>query len=270
MRLTRLVRSVFHAVGLDLTRYTPPGPPAPPPPSADQQAFAALLRLKHQSADDEAQCFLTFCAAHLHESQAQLLQDLFVQYQLGEQRGGYFVEFGATDGRTINNTYALEHTWGWTGIVAEPARAWHPALKANRPHCAIDTRCVWSTSGESLIFNEVVAAPEYSTIDAYSAGDMHRTLRGQGTAYLVETVTLHDLLAEHQAPRRIDYLSIDTEGSELAILQAFDFTAWDIGLLTVEHNYTPAREALHALLIAQGYTRRFPEFSRFDDWYVRA
>ena len=89
-----------------------------------------------------------------------------MQWVLGERRGGFFVEFGATDGRTINNTCALEVTWGWRGIVAEPARCWHAALKEHRPACAIDTRCVWVRSGESMDFREVVDRPEFSTIGA--------------------------------------------------------------------------------------------------------
>jgi len=71
------------------------------------------------------------------------------------------------------------------------------------------------------------------------------------------------------APRRIDYLSIDTEGSELDILQALDFSAWEIRLLTVEHNHTPKRQAIHDFLASKGYRRKFETLSNVDDWYVR-
>lgn len=52
---------------------------------------------------------------------------------------------------------------------------------------------------------------------------MHSNLRKKGKNYHVETVSLLDLLNEHNAPYEIDYLSIDTEGSEFDILKAFDF-----------------------------------------------
>jgi hypothetical protein len=110
----------------------------------------------------------------------------------------------------------------------------------------------------------------HSTIDAYSDGDMHAESRRGGTRYEVETVSLNDLLAQHGAPQRIDYLSVDTEGSELDILRAFDFDAWEVGLITVEHNYTPRREGLFELLTAKGFRRKFAALSRADDWYVRA
>jgi len=57
----------------------------------------------------------------------------------------------------------------------------------------------------------------------------------------VETVSLNDLLLSQAAPPRIDYISIDTEGSELAILEAFDFARWDVRLFTIEHNLTMRR-----------------------------
>jgi len=85
----------------------------------------------------------------------------------------------------------------------------------------------------------------------------------------VSTVSLNDLRLQGSAPQRIDYMSIDTEGSELVILEAFDFDRWDVRSISVEHNWTPQRDELHALLTAQGYRRRWPELSRFDDWYVR-
>jgi hypothetical protein len=85
----------------------------------------------------------------------------------------------------------------------------------------------------------------------------------------VTTVSLNDLLAHWNAPRRIDYLSIDTEGSELDILQALDFGAWEIRLMSVEHNHTPKRGEIHDFLASKGYRRKFETLSNVDDWYVR-
>ena len=72
---------------------------------------------------------------------SQLKQDLFVLLETGFKRGGYFVEFGATNGIDLSNTYLLEREFGWTGILAEPATAWHEALQRNR-NAIIDTDCV--------------------------------------------------------------------------------------------------------------------------------
>jgi FkbM family methyltransferase len=199
-------------------------------------------------------------------SKAQLKQDIFVLSELDCKTGGYFVEFGATNGVDLSNTYLLETKFGWTGILAEPARVWHDALVANRK-CCISFDCVWSKSHEELEFNEVGAA-DLSTIDVFSNGDEHAKIRKEGKKYNVYTVSLLDLLRKYKAPKEIDYLSIDTEGSEFEILNAFDFDAYKIKIITCEHNYTPMREKIYDLLTSKGYTRKFPNLSRFDDWYV--
>jgi hypothetical protein len=77
-----------------------------------------------------------------------------------------------------------------------------------------------------------------------------------------------DLLIEHKAPRVVDYLSIDTEGSEFDILENFDFESYKFKIITCEHNYTPMREKLSALLQNNGYQRKYEDISQFDDWWV--
>jgi len=200
------------------------------------------------------------------KSKSQLGQDMFVLSELGFKKDGYFVEFGATNGVDLSNTYLLEKDLGWTGILAEPAKVWAEALTKNRK-CHIDYDCVWSTSGEVLEFNEVNAA-ELSTISTFSGVDEHATTRTSGTKYLVTTISLLDLLKKYNAPKEIDYLSIDTEGSEFDILNAFDFDAYKFKVITCEHNFTPMRVKIYDLLTSKGYTRKHTEYSRFDDWYV--
>lgn len=200
-------------------------------------------------------------------SQSQLFQDLFVLLETKAKRGGFFVEFGATNGIDLSNTYLLEKEYGWSGILAEPARCWHQQLKNNRSS-KLDVRCVWKESGQKLEFIET-NSPELSTIHTFSSSDGHALSRENGSQYFVETVSLIDLLKQHDAPSSIDYLSIDTEGSELEILTAFDFSKYDIKMITCEHNYTSNREKIHSLLSANGYTRKYAEISYFDDWYVK-
>jgi FkbM family methyltransferase len=205
---------------------------------------------------------------YLPQARSQFRQDLFALSEVNFKQGGFFVEFGATNGVDISNTWLMEKQFGWRGILAEPGRVWHESLRQNR-ECAVDRRCVWSKTGATVEFAEVSSNPDLSTVRSFTDDDVHKTARGEHVAYDVETVSLNDLLAQHDAPRRIDYLSIDTEGSEFAILAAFDFAAYEIGVLTVEHNFGPNREKTKALLEAHGYVRKWEELSYVDDWYVR-
>jgi hypothetical protein len=202
----------------------------------------------------------------LSQSRSQIRQDLFVLATLGFKRDGYFVEFGATDGVELSNTHLLEKGFGWRGILAEPARCWHDALRANRS-AIIETQCLWTKTGARLTFNEVEVA-EYSTVGTFSDGDLHRAERRRGRTYTVDTNSLNDLLVAHAAPPVIDYLSIDTEGTEYEILRHFDFSKARFNVITCEHNDTPVRADIYALLTRHGYRRVLENVSRFDDWYV--
>ena len=113
-------------------------------------------------------------------SRAQLRQDLFALAEAGFKRGGYFVEFGATNGVDLSNSWLLETQFGWTGIVAEPGRKWHAALKANR-NCAVEFDCVWSKSGETLTFNDFEVG-EFSTIERFRAAASIRSTGSRATA----------------------------------------------------------------------------------------
>ncbi|WP_339766981.1 FkbM family methyltransferase [uncultured Pseudosulfitobacter sp.] len=200
----------------------------------------------------------------MDHSKSQLRQDLFALARLDFKKNGFFVEFGATNGVDLNNTWLMETAFGWSGILAEPARNWQAELTANRA-CAIEKRCVWRASGETLQFTEAPRG-ENSAISTF----VSKSRKLRGTSYDVTTISLNDLLAEHGAPEVIDYLSVDTEGSEFDILNALDFDRWSFRILTVEHNFAPQREDIHALLTSKGYARVLEDVSRFDDWYVNA
>ena len=204
----------------------------------------------------------------LPSSKSQLRQDLFVLSELNFKFGGYFVEFGATNGIDLSNTYLLEEKFSWRGILAEPAKIWHQELSKNRKKSAIDVSCVWKSSGEVLIFNET-SAPELSTLDSFSDADIHVDFRKNGQKYQVSTISLNDLLEKYKSPRNIDYLSIDTEGSEFEILNSFNFDNYDIKIITCEHNFGENRDKIYTLLTSKGYERKFESVSLFDDWYVK-
>lgn len=205
----------------------------------------------------------------LEKSKSQLKQDLFVLAELDFKKNGFFVEFGATNGIDLSNTYLLENEFGWDGILAEPAKCWHNDLKTNRS-CSVETNCVWSDSKSILNFNQVDDAAYLSTVSTYSNSDSHSKLREVCQNYKVNTISLNDLLDKYNAPKKIDYLSIDTEGSEYEILSNFDFTKYEFSIITCEHNFTPLRQKIFDLLTKEGYVRKYVGLSKWDDWYVKS
>ncbi len=196
---------------------------------------------------------------------SQLGQDLWVVEQTGGLRGGYFVEFGATDGVMLSNSLLLEREFGWTGLCAEPNPKFFRQLVVNR-RCKVLPACIGSVTGERVKF---ITADAYGSMMEFVGSDSHADKReaylAQGEVIDVTTVSLHDFLTQNGAPHVVDYLSIDTEGSEYSILSAFPFDKWTIRFITVEHNYTPMRQKIYDLLTPLGYVRKEV---KFDDWYA--
>jgi len=229
----------------------------------------SLARSEQGAQGHAVATFLTTALGFGGLSHAQLLQDLWVLHETGFQNGGFFVEFGATDGVNLSNTALLEREFRWSGILAEPNPSYHSALSANR-HCFISHCCVTGEGSPDVKFR-CTQDGVFSTISEYAQSDGHgATQRLENfTEIMVPSISLDALLRRGKAPKQIDYLSIDTEGSEYEILRTFPFDDWDIRLISVEHNFTPAREQLDDHLVKRGYRRVFQSFSLWDSWYVR-
>jgi FkbM family methyltransferase len=239
--------------------------------SVRQIVFNAMAQRSDEIArlqEIESVRFLAHAFLWLERSHAQILQDLWVTYETREARGGFFVEFGATNGRTNSNTWLLEDSYEWSGILAEPNPVWHTDLARNRT-CAIEHCCIAGRSGDKVEFL-ATDNPELSTLATCAANDHFASVRRTAPRIAVETLSLNDLLARYDAPRRIDYMSVDTEGSELEILRAFDFDRYEVRLFSIEHNNTASEVSIDMLMREKGYVRRFPEFSQWDAWYVKA
>lgn len=192
-------------------------------------------------------------------------QDLWVLEQTNHKREGFFVEFGATDGLRLSNTWLLETEFDWNGICAEPNPDLFRQLQFNR-RCITSSACIGGVSGQEV---EFILADAFGGIAEYAMSDHHAerrdAFRRDGRVMTVSTVSLEDFLIAHNAPREIDYLSIETEGSEYEILRHFPFDRWMIRLITVEHNRTQMREEIRKLLEPLGYRRTEIEFG---DWYA--
>lgn len=200
-------------------------------------------------------------------STSQLGQDLWVLERLGYKRNGFFVEFGATDGISLSNTWLLESAYSWHGICAEPNPKLYDRLKISRA-CICSSACVAGVDGEE---REFILADAFGTLREYQDADMHLKRRtaysDAGHVTTVTTTTLDTLLTESRAPRDIDYISIDTEGSELEIVSTIDFDKWRVKLLTIEHNFQEGpRQKIRHILKEYGYQVQEAEW---DDWFWR-
>jgi FkbM family methyltransferase len=198
-------------------------------------------------------------------SYSQLGQDLEVIKLYNNKENGFFIEIGASDGITLSNTYLLERQYKWNGICCEPIPNNFKKLVENRPNSLCYDKAVYNKSGLILNFD---IANDYDLFSGISHHiDTHRSSVDKNkTMIQVQTISLLDLLNTSNAPPFIEYMSLDTEGSEFEILKNFDFEKYTFGLIDVEHNYNePRRTDIKNLLLSNGYI--YKGENQWDDMY---
>jgi len=218
--------------------------------------------------------FYSFLLAEGNNSYSQLFQDVFVDFIFSKTTNKRFLEFGATNGIELSNSLMLEKYRDWYGVLAEPDPQWHDALYKNRPNAKIITDCVYSRSGENMSFISS-SVGVLSSLKKHSKDDANGPLAGNAEQRLkefeeieVQTISLNDVFETQFNGEPIEYMSVDTEGSEYEILSNFNFSKYHPSVVTVEHNYTDAQPKLNELFEKNGYSRIFSELTNFDAWYV--
>jgi len=205
--------------------------------------------------------------------QSQIYQDIFASFVVGDKYEKTFLEFGATDGFNLSNSFLLENSFDWKGALAEPSPQWHEALKENRKNSKIITKCIWKESGKKLDFfmsdfGELSSLKDFVESDKTSIPDNAEARLKNGKIISVETISLNDVVNEYFDSICPSYISIDTEGSEYEILKAFDLKTFRPKLFTIEHNHTDTEAKIDDHLITNGYVRIFRKLTAFDAWYV--
>lgn len=204
---------------------------------------------------------------------SQLYQDLFAKFIVGDRPEKSFLEFGATDGIDLSNTYWLETFHNWNGLLSEPSTQWHEKLEQNRPNTLLIKECIWSESDKKLDFF-ISDTGELSTIDQYKEHDRTSMPANtdkrveSGKKIIVNTISLNDVLEKKFQSIVPSYISIDTEGSEYEILKFFDFKKYRPSVFTVEHNFTIQEKEIDKLMKTNNYVRVFNKLTFFDGWYV--
>jgi FkbM family methyltransferase len=201
-------------------------------------------------------------------SYSQIGQDLEVVKFYNNKQNGFFIEVGASDGITLSNTYLLETQFNWKGICCEPIPKNFEKLVKNRKNSVCFKEAVYNQSGLILTFD---IANKYDLLSGISTHiDKYRKdVNANKTTIQVQTITLLDVLDRANAPSFIEYMSLDTEGSEFEILKNFDFGKYTFGLIDVEHNFIePRRTEIRNLLASKGYI--YKGENRWDDMYVHS
>ena len=197
---------------------------------------------------------------------SQNLQDLITLDLFGFKNNGIFIEAGACDGILNSNTYLLEKEFSWSGLLVEPLNDYFIELKKNR-NVNCENYALYSNNSKDAKFL-MTDLNDLSTLKGFETTDIHDENRKKNMEISVKTVTLAHLLDNLSFPNEIDFLSLDTEGSELEILKAFNFEKYIIKVICVEHNQNKNRKLIQEYLEQKKYIRiEFPIID-IDDFYI--
>ena len=173
---------------------------------------------------------------------AQVGQDKTIAKLFGSRRDGFFVDLAANHAVINSNTRALERDLGWHGLCidANVDLLWE---LANERSCQVLGAVVSSDSGLDATF-ALQNDDAISGLVANGTDNEHRLSRARQRQY--RTVRLLDLLVHVNAPRVIDYLSLDVEGAEDDVLLRFPLnkTGYIFRALTIERPIKPLRQHL--------------------------
>ncbi len=157
---------------------------------------------------------------------------------------GFFVEAGANNGIAQSNTLYFERYLGWRGLLIEAVPELARTCAANRPACTVENAALVSAGycGSTITIR-------YCNLMSLVAGAMKtaeeeeqhiqwgcRLQRVESYPLDVPARTLTSILRQHGI-ERIDLLSLDLEGYELAALQGIDFYVYKPRLMLIEARY---------------------------------
>jgi len=152
---------------------------------------------------------------------------------------GTCVEVGAYDGVTFSNTMYFEER-NWNCLCVEPNPKQFEKCTANRK-LAVNC-CAGAENRDDTFFTVyTLYNGTESAISSLQPDDRLISRLGRLITEVqripVQTRTLTTILDDAHFPTKIDFISIDTENTELDVLHGFAFDRYDVTYFIIENNY---------------------------------
>jgi FkbM family methyltransferase len=197
------------------------------------------------------------------ESHAQFGEDRILAEIFGERTAGYCVEVGAHDGRNGSASYLFEKK-GWQCLLVEPIPTLVEEIRKHRS-CTVVNCAASSSEGEATFF-VAERIESMSTLDL-TPGRLASIKQSGGAVKetAVRTATLDSLLSEAGFPE-IQFITIDVEGHELAVLEGFTLAEYKPRIVIIEDNSEHGDPHVARHMSERGYVH----FRRtgVNEWYA--
>ena len=202
---------------------------------------------------------------------SQVGQDEFLDIEIFKKKSnGFFVEIGANDGVLFSNTLFFEKYRSWSGLLIEPNPDQFEKILKNRKSKSLNIS-ISDIEGE-MVFNKVSGYGQQLSglvlkYDPKHVERINKTIEEFG-GFQEQIKISSDSLAnvfENQGVKKIDFVSLDTEGGELDILKTIDFSKVIIEVFIVENNYSD--NGIYEFLTSKGY--KLIKRLEMDEIYLR-
>lgn len=159
-------------------------------------------------------------------------------------KNGVFVDVGAHDGKTYNNTLYFEETHNWNGINIEPLPEVYQELVKNRPKSINLNVAIDEINGSALFYKNKGHTEMLSGLEKYYHPHHIERIKQENNIHnsysdtiAVKTKRLDSIFEENNITH-IHYLSIDVEGAEIAVIKSINFDKVFIDVIGFEANYS--------------------------------
>lgn len=171
-------------------------------------------------------------------------QDKFLESMVFKGfKNGIYVDVGAHDGVTFNNTLYFEKNNNWTGINIEPIKTVFDKLVINRPN-SINLNCaVCNYDGETEFicntgYTEMISGIKDTFDIRHWQRLQNENEQMDSTTEIINVKTKKlDTICDENKISRIHYLSIDVEGAEFEVIKSINFDKVFIDVIGFENNY---------------------------------
>ena len=161
----------------------------------------------------------------LNDSKGEPL-DKKLDILFNHKKDGFFIELGAFDGITQSNTYFFELYRNWKGLLIEPSKESFDLCSKNRPNSIVVNCCCVSNT-----YNDIKIQGDFnSTLMSSVNGERLNS----NSLIQVNALTLEKILDENNINKEIDFLSLDTEGYELQVLEGLNLEKYRPKYLLIE------------------------------------
>lgn len=197
---------------------------------------------------------------------SQAGQDRILAYLFKGKKRGQFVDVGAYDGVTGSNSLYFERHLGWTGLLVEPVEQMRLRAEVVRSSPCLPY-AVSDADGEASFLTVTKGYTQMSgLVDAYDPDLLQKVRdsdRHEEEKVTVQTRRLERLLVENDMPNP-EFVSLDIEGGELAVLRSFNFGKHRVGAWAIENNSGTSEIA--QIMQQNGY--KLVEFCGPDEIYA--